>query len=155
MIITTNELLNSGLPISTEIDTPKLEAAIHTAEHFIIKPRLGNKYIDITQNPAQYSTILNGGIVTDEQGKEIAVAGLKRAEIQISFAILLRDNLNTTVFGSVLKKDEFSDQADESKIRTVGQFHIEVGMQYLKEITDYFKIKNNGDLPNIYLSEYI
>lgn len=150
MLIDNNFILQFGLPISDEIATEKIERAIFTAENIIIKPRLGWKlYADITENPTQYETVLNGGLLL-EGDKHLYVAGLKAAEAHLSFSILLGENLNSTTFGTVLKNDEYSSHADEDRLRRAIMTHNEIGLEYLKEITDYYKIHNTDKhLPNV------
>lgn len=153
MIITTQELLSSGMPISEEIDEAKIEQAIFTAEQFILKPRIGDSlYIDILNDPEEYTDILSGGAVEierDGQTTRAYLAGLKKALFHLSFALLLRDNITSTTFGSVLKTDEFSEQASEEKLEWAARYHTEVGMQFIKEVTDYKNIDNTGKhLPN-------
>ena len=157
MFIDVNYLLNSGLLISDEISTERLEMAIKTTELYVVKPRLTDeKYIEITSNPTEYETLLEGGIVTDENGKQFYVAGLKSAMCHLTFAFLLRDNLNVTSFSTVRKTDDYSENVGDDKIGIVGMQHGEIGMQYLKEITDYLHIKyDRKNLPNTYFSEYL
>lgn len=159
MIITTQELLSSGMPVSDEIDERKIEQAIFTSEQFILKPRIGDSlYIDILNDPEEYSAILSGGPVEyekDGQTYHKYLAGLKSALYNLSFALLLRDNVASTTFGSVLKKDDYSDQAGEERIIQVAKYHTEVGMQFIKEVTDYLGIDNTGkNLPN-WFEEFI
>ena len=97
MIITVSELLDSGLAISDEVSDSRLEYAITTAEQYIVKPRLGQLYIDITENPDNYRDILEGGLVTD--GTRTAyLAGLKLAMCELAFAELLMNSANATAF---------------------------------------------------------
>lgn len=157
MFIDTTYLLAFGLPISEEIEYNKLERAISTAENIVIKPRLGDLYALMVENELEYDIAINGGVLVDEiNDKHIYVAGIKEAEAHIAFAILLGDIINATAFGSVLKTDDYSTHADETKLRRVAMTHTEIGMQYLKEITDYYKIKTTcKTLPNFYGSEFI
>lgn len=157
MFIDTTYLLAFGLPISEEIEYNKLERAISTAENIVIKPRLGDLYALMVENELEYDIAINGGVLVDEiNDKHIYVAGIKEAEAHIAFAILLGDIINATAFGSVLKTDDYSTHADETKLRRVAMTHTEIGMQYLKEITDYYKIKSTCKiLPNFYGSEFI
>lgn len=152
MFIDTSYLLAFGLPISSEIDYNKIERAIATAENIVIKPRLGDLYAEIVENPLDYDIAINGGVLVDEATeKHIYVAGLKMAEAHIAFGILLGDVINATTFGAVLKDDEYSTHADEDKLRRVAMTHTEIGMQYLKEITDYYQIKTSCKiLPNVW-----
>ena len=148
MIITVNELLTSGLPVSDEIDERKIEQAIFTSEQFILKPRIGDKlYIDIINQPSDFTLLLNGGVAEYEENGTVMykyLAGLKRALLQLSFALLLRDNMSATTFGSVMKKEEYSEQASEERLNQVARYHTEVGLQFIKEVTDYLKIDNTG-----------
>lgn len=152
MLIDTSYLLAFGLPISEEIDYNKLERAISTAENIVIKPRLGDLYAEIVENPLDYDIAINGGVLVDEETeKHIYVAGLKSAEAHIAFGILLGDVINATAFGSVMKTDDYSTHADEDKLRRVAMMNTEIGMQYLKEITDFYKIKTSCKiLPNVW-----
>lgn len=152
MFIDTSYLLAFGLPISEEIEYNKLERAISTAENIVIKPRLGDLYALMVENELEYNIAINGGVLVDEATeKHIYVAGLKSAEAHIAFGILLGDVINATAFGSVLKTDDYSTHADEDKLRRVAMMNTEIGMQYLKEICDFYKIKTSCKiLPNVW-----
>lgn len=155
MIIDTNYLLDYGLPVSEEIASERIERAIWTAEQYIVKPRLGDYYIAITDDPDDYYYILNGGPVTDGE-KSAYLAGLKPAMAHLAFAVLINQELNATAFGSVIKIDDYSNPAGEAKLRQAGMNNTEIGMQYLKEITDWLKIDNaDKNLPNIIWSEFL
>ena len=149
MFIDVNYLLGFGLPLSDEISYEKMERAISTAENIVIKPRLGYKlYAEMIENPSEYVTEVDGGVLVDGED-HFYVAGLKEAEAHIAFAILLAWNLNATSFGSVLKNDDYSSHADEDRLRRTCMQHTEIGMAYLKEITDYHKVENDRIYPNI------
>lgn len=155
MIIDTNYLLDYGLPISDEIASERIERAIFTAEQYIVKPRLGDYYTAITDDPDEYYNILNGGTVTDG-GKTAYLAGLKPAMAHLAFAVLINQMVNATAFGSVIKTEEYSGPADDTRLRQAGMGNAEIGMQYLKEITDWLKIDNaEKSLPNIIWSEFL
>lgn len=142
MITTTNELLNSGLPVSDEVDNAKLQMALHTAENYIVRPRLTNeRYIGIEENPEEYAAILNGGKLL-EGDITYYFSGLKAAIHHLAYALLMRDNLNATSFGTVTKKDDYSEVSAEERLRTVVMYHTEIGLAYLKEIEQYFGIDN-------------
>ena len=156
MIITVNDLLDSGLPLSEEISERKIENAIFTAEQFIIKNRLGDQqYIAIITSPAEYETILDGGAYVDHKGKNVWLAGLCEAETHLAYALILRDNITATIFGSVLKKDDYSDQAGEDRLNAVARYHTEVGLAYLKEITDALGIDNTDRALNDWYEELV
>lgn len=156
MIITIDELLGCGLQISEELSNERLQMAIYTAEQYVVKPRLGDEmYLAITDDPESYYYVINGGIVTKDD-KDIYLAGLKQAMYHLAYAFLLRDNLVVTVFSTVRKTDEYSENVGDDKILAVGMQHGEIGLWYLKEVTDYLGIKNeNKNLPNSYFSEFL
>lgn len=156
MIITIDELLSCGLQISEELSNERLQMAIYTAEQYVVRPRLGDDmYLAVTDDPDTYYEVINGGTVTKDD-KQIVLAGLKQAMYHLVYAFLLRDNLTVTVFSSVRKTDEYSENVGDDKILAVGMHHGEIGLWYLKEVTDYFGIKNEAKhLPNSYFSEYL
>lgn len=163
-IINYNDLLESGLPVSDEVDNVKMTDAIRTAETIVIKPRLGNEqYIDILDNPSQYVKVIDGGKVQRTVEKrnpdgttstviEIAfLAGLKYAISHLAFAELLVNSTTVTSFGSVLKKDDYSDQAKVDRLERLANHHTIIGMQALKEVTDWMGIDNTDKwLPNTF-----
>lgn len=156
MIIDTNELLESGMAVSDELSDNKIEMAIETAEFYVVKKRLGDDlYISITEDPSEYDTVLNGGVV-EKDGKQIHIAGLKKAMYHLTFAFLLRDNLVVTAFSTVRKTDEYSENASDDKILTVAMQHGEIGLEYLREVTDYLGVDNKDkNLPDGYFSEFL
>ena len=119
MLITTTDLLNSGLPVSEEISDDKLERAIKTAENFILKPRLGALYVTIITEPSEYATILDGGIYTLPDGSEVYLSGLCEAAKELAYACLLRDNLAATTFGSIAAA-AFSNASAPRRVHSVG-----------------------------------
>ena len=147
MLTTINEFLNgSGLPISDEISDAKLGYCIKTAEMYLLKPRLGDEmYIAINNDPTTYYEVLNGGIVEKEEHgetKQYYLNGLKSAVFELAFARLLMDNVTATIFGSVIKKDDYSDQIGFDDLYMVAKQHTEVGLQYIDEVCDYLGINN-------------
>lgn len=164
MIITANELLNSGLPISDEISTNTLNDAIMTAESMIVLPRLGDTlFTEIEYNPEDYDVILNGGLMTeelvigdesDDSSDDLAIvarfSGLKFAEYHLAFAVLLTNTVVATTFGTVVKKDDYSDAAGAERIERLARQHTAIGMKAIQEITDWFQIPQNEPLPNLF-----
>lgn len=156
MIIDFNYLLEFGLPISDEIASERLERAIQTAENYILQPRLGDDlYISILDairdEDDTYDTILNGGVVGEGPVGRLYVTGLKAALAHLAYGVLLTGYLNATTFGSVLKKDDYSDQAGLDRIHRIGMQNIETGLHYIKEVTDLMGIDNSGKwLPDVH-----
>lgn len=143
MLIDYNSFTGSGLPVSDNVSQERVNRCIRTAELAILKPRLGDTlYIDITTNPSQHTTEINGGTLTDAGGNAIYVAGLKDALFHITFAVLLFDEIQATTFGSVIKKDDYSEHAGLERLEKVAKLHMEEGLAYIKEITDYNGIDN-------------
>ena len=141
MIIDYNSFIASGLPVSDNIAQARVNRCIRSAELAILKPRLGDTmYIDITTNPTQYTTVLNGGVLTDDGGNQTYIAGLKDALYHITFGLLLFDEIDATTFGSVLKTDDYSKHADADKLEKTAKIHIEEGLQYIKEVTNFYMI---------------
>lgn len=133
MIITINQLLNSGLDISEELSDYKLTMAIQTAEQYIVKNRLGELYSEIEANPTEYYTTINGGTVTIDD-KEYNVTGLKYAIYHLAYSYLIRQNITSTIFGSVQKKDDYSSNVNGTEIKDFAIYHNEIAMAYLNEI---------------------
>lgn len=140
MLITTTDLLNSGLLVSEEISDNRLERAIQIAELAYVKPRLGDEmYISLLDEQSTYYTLINGGVV-EKDGKQLYIAGLKEVEYHIAFANLLKDNVNATTFQSVLKVDDYSKPATKDEIMESAVFHWTIGNTYMNEILDYLDI---------------
>lgn len=157
MIITTEELLASGLPISDEIDEAKLERAIETIEQYIVKPRLGDQmFHNMIGNPTEFQNELNGGYVV-EGDKCAYLTGLKTAEYHLAFAELINMDIAATSFGSNVKLNpDVSRPTNTEELRRVGMTHTEIGLRFIKEITDWHKIDNSKkNLPNILWSEFL
>lgn len=159
MLITINELLDSGLPISDEISDAKLMYAINTAELYIIKPRLGDqKYLEILDQPSEYAAVINGGVVEREEHGETKyyyLNGLKRAMYELSFAYLLFNDITATIFGSVRKKDDYSTNVGREDLFLAAKMHYEIGLAYIKEVTNWLGINNEGkELPS-FLEDFI
>lgn len=147
MLITTTDIYNSGLSVSEEIPQANVERAIKTAEQFMVRPRLTDKvYIDFVNG--LHNDLLNGGIVGESY-----VTGLKEAEIELTFAVLLHQTINATTFGSVVKTDDYSKYAGYDNIADEAKRHIEIGLAYLKEITNILGIKEKDQILNNFSNE--
>ncbi len=159
MLITINELLNSGLPISDELSDAKLSYCIQTAELYVLKPRLGDQtYLAILDQPSQYAEVINGGVVEREEHGETKyyyLNGLKRAMYELSFAYLLFNDITATIFGSVLKSDDYSKNVGREDLLDAAKMHYEIGLAYIKEVTDWLGINNEvKELPS-FLEDFI
>lgn len=147
MLITTNDIYDSGLSVSTEISEASVERAIKTAEQYMVRPRLTDAiYIEFVNG--EHTDLFNGGVVGTNY-----VAGLKEAIIELTFAVLLHQSINATTFGSVVKKDDYSDYAGYDNIAEEAKRHIEIGLAYLKEITNILGIKEEDQILNNFSNE--
>lgn len=147
MLITYDDIYDSGLPVSEEIPQATIERAITTAEQFMVRPRLTNKiYIEFMNG--EHTDLFNGGVVGTNY-----VAGLKEAIIELSFAVLLHQTINATTFGSVVKVDDYSKYAGYDNIAEEAKRHIEIGLAYLKEITNILGIKEEDQTLNNFSNE--
>lgn len=137
MLLTVTELLNYGLPISSECEEAELSRAIFDVE-FQVSKRIGTEnYISLTDNPADPTNyiILNGGRIS---GKHIF--GLKNCLAHLAFARLLQSRVRLTAYGQVEKRDEYSNIASKEDIYQSARFHYELGTSYLDQIIDYYDI---------------
>ena len=160
MLIDINYLLDFGLPISDEISDNNLNRAIQVAENYILQPRLGDDlYIAIlnaiNSDDDTYDTVLDGGVLekTNEHGDLVYtyVTGLRAALAHIAYGVLLNNYISATTFGSTLKREDYSDQAGLERIQRIGMQNMETGLWYIKQITDWYEIKNDASmLPNIH-----
>lgn len=153
MLITINQLLESGLDISEEINQNKLSLAIATAEDFIIRPRMGELFNNIVADPTAYSELINGGNITinnDMTTRTVYVRGLKYAIFHIAYSYLLKSNLSVTSFGTVEKKDDYSNNVKINDIDNLARLHFEIGLSYVRDITDAYGIVSNVPLNNFF-----
>lgn len=134
MILTKSDFLAMGFKVS---DDESLELAIREAEMYYIKDILTDEiYIRCqTEQTSEMEIILNGGTIGNK-----VYAGLKYAIAHISFAFLLRQNVNATRMGSVMKASEYSDQADSETLFEVIRHNIALGKAALREICEYFSV---------------
>lgn len=147
MLITVNDIYSSGLSVSQEIPEANIERAIKTAEQFMIRPRLTDKvYIDFLNG--LHDDLLDGGVVGENY-----VTGLREAEIELTFAVLLHQSINATTFGSVVKIDDYSKYAGYDGIAEEAKRHIEIGLAYLKEVTTILGIKEEDQILNNFSNE--
>ena len=143
MILTPTELLAMGLNISTEIPQTKVAAAIEEAELSILKPAIGDTNYIALLGMQSNDPAIAGGQYTKADGTVVFLAGVKKAAAYLAFACLLRHNISATVFGSVQKTDEHSQNADPWEWC---RYNFQVGASYLREVAAALGWKANlGD----------
>lgn len=133
MILQPIDLVDFGLKSSA--DEIEISNSIADAELFYVKSVIGDSnYIlfngELEEGTKEY-ILKNGG-----EWEGLYFAGLKRAIANIAFAFLLRENVNSTRFGSVRKVDENSSNIDENLLYNSSKHHVTIGKAYLKEITN-------------------
>lgn len=152
-IITIEDLLTSMPRISTELSDEQLRLAIADAEDFYLRPHFGDEqWIEWLNNPYDHQVEIEGGITED--GK--VLAGLKQAEVHIVYAHLLYDNLYVSAFGSVRKKDDYSEHPSREDIYRLCHYHWTLGNAYVRELALYLGIKWEpwNDVANNFFSEF-
>lgn len=143
MIITVNDILNSGLPISDDIRASEIENAIEVSEFFWLKSLIGDeKYIDLNNDPISDENylLLHGGVYENKY-----LAGIKRALINYTFSYLILNNIRATRFGSVYKTDEFSENANTNNLQFNSRYYREIAEAYIRELDGIIEIKQGND----------
>lgn len=132
MILNYLEYINSGVPTSDDVSQIEVELAIKTVEHYVVKHFLGwDVYKNITQNPSDYEDVING----NEE-----VVGLKVAIVHIVHSYVLWDRYRVSRFGSVVKKDEYSEHPEEQYLYNVCKQHYEIGIGFLLDCCEFLNI---------------
>lgn len=157
-IITEGELLAAMPKISDEAYSMNIEMAIKDTELFYIKPRIGDElYAEYIDNPTDHQTELYGGPTGQDGGNPeiLWIAGLRQAEFHLAYAHLLRDNAYVSIYGTVQKRDDYSDQLSVDNIMKLAHYHWTIGTAYLRELCEYLGIKWNDRTNNDYFNEYL
>ena len=122
MLITSYELINSGVPMSDDIRQEEIDFAIKTVELTYLKPIV---------TPDYYST-LTTSTLSDDDYKVVngdgSVAGLKDALCHLVWAYLTYDRLRLTRYSTVIKDDEHSTDPSEDEIMSLCSLHWEIGL---------------------------
>lgn len=142
-LITTDELISTGRPISKQTDENKLLAFINEAEQMNIKPVLGDDlFLDLLENgeeQSNYIVLLGGGTYTvDEQ--IYTFAGLKQALSYYVYAkYVMVGDFNATRFGVMMKDDSYSSHISAAERSNAYNDSLEIANFYLQECIDYCK----------------
>lgn len=147
MILTIQEFLNMGFPMSDDIAEDRLKLAIETVEGTCVKYALTTEhYLDLINNPTSATNyiLLNGGTIDDQ-----VFLGLKKAIGYIAFAWLMSSSYQVTRYGTVLKRSEFSDNKvniDENDLNIATRRYLEIGIRLLKEIMSYYQLNTSSNI---------
>lgn len=113
MILTPTILKSFGLKIDGAIPDATLTTAITDAEQLIVKAAIGEANLAAIEALSDTDPVIVGGNVADADGVQHYFVGMRRAISYIAFSrILAYDNIAATSYGTVQKKDEFSEQRD-------------------------------------------
>lgn len=119
-LITADDFLNSGLPVSDDIRHEEVEFAISTVERNYIKPFIGEElYAEIVANPLEYESLLDETDTTN---------GIRHAECEMVFAWMLYDRMRLTRYTTVVKDDEHSENPSKDEIMDLCSTHWEIGL---------------------------
>lgn len=148
MILSVNDYLNIGLPLSSDISESECELAIKTFEQFSLKSIIGTElYTAIVGDTIhEYDDIVNG---TD------AVAGLKLAIAHGVFASMLYDSIRLTRYGSVAKRSDESENPKRDDILAVAKQHAEISLAFIYEVCEFADVKPNRDHNSFIFTELV
>ncbi|MDR0688153.1 MAG: hypothetical protein LBF55_05635 [Prevotellaceae bacterium] len=127
-------------------DGERINTYILEVEQLQVAPAIGVRLYEAldegtsTLTEAQRTTLLDGGYYDDPHGDRARCGGLKKAIGYLAYARLINNNqLNTTAFGEVVKKSEFSEPSDEGRIAYAANQSKKVGQAYLDTCVGYLK----------------
>lgn len=124
-LISTQDFINSGLPVSDDIRPEEIDASIKTTELVYLKPFLSSELYNALLSP-QYENVELKNIV-------------KFADCHCVFAMMLYDRMRLTRYNTVIKEDEHSKEPSEADILNVCSMHWEQGLQMIIDVL----IENN------------
>lgn len=151
MILDTDTFLGYNFNVAGEFPESKIQHAIEDAELYCVKQKIGDaNYISLLSDTTE---IVNGGTVTDTEGNTRIVAGVKKAIAYIAHCLLLYRNVTVTNFGTVEKKDEYSENITRDEIKEVAKLEHSIGMQYLRDVCDVkgWAMNKSGNFFNEYM----
>lgn len=119
-LISTQDFINSGLPVSDDIRTAEIEASIKTTEQVYLKPFLSSELYNALLSQ-QYENVELKNIV-------------KFADCHCVFAMMLYDRMRLTRYTAVIKEDEHSKEPSEEDILNVCSMHWEQGLQMIIDV---------------------
>lgn len=150
-ILSATEFLNSGMPVSDDIRSDEVKAAIQSVEYTYVKEALTDEnYIALLEatTPLDEETdvILNGGILEDK-----AYLGLKFAIANMVWAWRANDVLRITRYSTIEKESEFSSRADLEKLDLQARTRWELGQAEIANICAYYDLPD----PSNHLNGFI
>lgn len=145
-ICSVNDILNCGLPLSTDIRDEEIALAIKTVSMYYLKDALGSElYASIISDTThQYDDIVVG---TD------TIAGLRLALEHGVFAYMLYDSIRLTRYSSVVKSSDESEQPRRDDILALCKHHWEIFAVFVDEVLNYLQIEKPKRTNNLIFNE--
>lgn len=116
-LITYEDISRLARPCTT--DQEMAEAMIAEAQRVEIKPRLGDAlYLKLMADEPEerFNVLLDGGIWEDKCNGQSLLTGVRTALAYYALARITRDgNILATVYGSVVKDDQYSADAERTE----------------------------------------
>lgn len=151
-LLSANEFLASGMPVSDDLRSEEVQAAIQSVEYTYIKEALTDEiYIELLEaaTPLDEETdvILNGGIIDDK-----AYLGLKFAICNMVWAFRAMDVIRITRYSTVEKESEFSSRADLEQLNNQARVRWELGQAAVAEICAFYDLPDPSNHINGFLN---
>lgn len=142
MIVTFEDIKNVR-PIASNIDETKFAPYIGEAETLHVIPLIGAKlYKELSTTPAGNEMLLNGGYY---DGDNQHCVGLTTAIAYLAYArFIINSNISVTAIGAMLRSGEHSTPTSTSSIAMASKDAERVGLEYLRQCSDYLNWKNKG-----------
>lgn len=144
MLITYQDFINSGLPVSDDISQYEVEFSIITVEEYYLKHALTTAhYNELSALPN--SPLVKGGDLDGER-----YAGLKQAMYHLVFAWMVVNNYRITRYSSVEKNSEYSTKPSAEQLELLAKRHWEVGEAFTREVQDYYNLPETNSSNNLF-----
>ena len=132
MILTRETLKNQGLKIDIGLTDNELDKVINDAELLVVVPMIGfHQYGQILGYSESDPRLVGGGYTKGDE--TFYIAGLHRAISYIAYAYLLLDDICASSFGSVRKKDDYSENVDAYE---EARRHFASGIEHIRQLAN-------------------
>lgn len=130
-MISYNDLIDSGLPISNDIPEAEVEFAVKVVTDYVIKPQLTEEfYAELLADPSLRESVL--------------AAGLEDAYLHFTFSYIVYHSFRVTRFGMVSKLSDESSKVPLEDINYIAKRHLEIGQHYLSTIKSLYNIQSDN-----------
>lgn len=138
MIISYQDIRDIRPIAENVLDEKRMRPYIEEADKLYLLPLIGAwLHKDIEDNRNEYDFLFNGGYYDDNKKH---LTGLREAMGYLSYSRFIRNqNVNTTAFGVVIKKADYSEPADDRTITRVANDAEKIGQEYLHQCIEYLR----------------